>query len=124
MGGLAAVDLVEIGLEPGDRRLLDEFVGVLIDRLDAGLDQTGQRIFAEQLPILYFAAPRVYVATSNRVLNATPVLLRPVVLWSADTVAVQARRGGSSRTGVARENPYRSARAELCWDRLRTSARC
>jgi peptide/nickel transport system substrate-binding protein len=52
-----------------------------------------QRIFAEQVPILYFAAPHVFVGTSNRVLNATPVLLRPVVLWSADTLAVQGRPG-------------------------------
>ncbi len=52
-----------------------------------------QRVFADQVPILYFAAPRVFVATSNRVLNATPVLLRPVVLWSADTLAVQGRAG-------------------------------
>jgi peptide/nickel transport system substrate-binding protein len=48
-----------------------------------------QRVFADQLPILYFAAPRVYVATSARVLNATPVLMRPVVLWSAETLGVQ-----------------------------------
>jgi peptide/nickel transport system substrate-binding protein len=52
-----------------------------------------QRVFADEIPILYFAAPRVYVATSTRVLNATPALLRPVVLWSADTLAVQARPG-------------------------------
>jgi peptide/nickel transport system substrate-binding protein len=52
-----------------------------------------QRVFADQVPILYFAAPRVYVATSARVLNATPVLMRPVVLWSADTLGVQKRAG-------------------------------
>src|SRR5262249_36374321 len=37
MRNLAAVDLVEIGLEPGNRRFLDELVRVLIDRFDAGL---------------------------------------------------------------------------------------
>jgi peptide/nickel transport system substrate-binding protein len=52
-----------------------------------------QRVFADQLPIVYFAAPRVFVATSSRVLNATPVLMRPVVLWSAETLAVQKRAG-------------------------------
>ncbi len=52
-----------------------------------------QRIFAQEVPILYFAAPHIYVATSNRVVNAMPVLLRPVVLWSADTLAVQGRAG-------------------------------
>jgi len=52
-----------------------------------------QRVFADQVPLLYFAAPRVFVATSSRVLNATPVLMRPVVLWSADTLGVQKRAG-------------------------------
>ncbi|MFB3853435.1 MAG: ABC transporter substrate-binding protein [Vicinamibacterales bacterium] len=51
------------------------------------LFREAQRILAEELPIIYFAAPRVYVAMSSRVKNATPVLLRPVVLWSADTLA-------------------------------------
>ncbi len=48
-----------------------------------------QRVFADQVPILYFAAPRVYVATSSRVLNASPVLLRPMVLWDAERLAVR-----------------------------------
>ncbi|MGE5361554.1 MAG: ABC transporter substrate-binding protein [Bacteroidales bacterium] len=47
-----------------------------------------QRTFAEEMPILYFATPRVYVATSARVRNVAPSLLRPMVLWSADTLAV------------------------------------
>jgi peptide/nickel transport system substrate-binding protein len=54
-----------------------------------------QRVLAEQLPVLYFAAPRVYVVTSTRVLNAMPSLTRPMVLWSADTLAV---RGGKKGT--------------------------
>jgi peptide/nickel transport system substrate-binding protein len=47
-----------------------------------------QRIFAEELPVLYFVAPRIFVATSSRVTNATPVLLRPPVLWNPDVLAV------------------------------------
>jgi peptide/nickel transport system substrate-binding protein len=47
-----------------------------------------QAIFAEQVPILYFAAPRVFVATSARLRNATPVPLRPMVLWNAETLAL------------------------------------
>src|SRR6266568_6976950 len=43
---LAALDLVEVGLEPGDRRFLDELVGELIDRLDARLLQVGLRATA------------------------------------------------------------------------------
>jgi peptide/nickel transport system substrate-binding protein len=48
-----------------------------------------QRIFAENVPMLYFAAPRVYVATSGRLLNLRPSLTRPQLLWSADTLAVR-----------------------------------
>lgn len=55
-----------------------------------------QRIFAEQLPILYFAAPHVFVATSTRTVNLRPSLIRPMVLWSADTLAVQAARKGTN----------------------------
>jgi peptide/nickel transport system substrate-binding protein len=45
------------------------------------------RIFAEHQPILYFAAPRMYVAVSSR-LVLTPALDPIPSLWSPDTVAV------------------------------------
>ena len=48
-----------------------------------------QRIFAEQLPMLYFAAPRVYIATSARMINLRPSVTRPQLMWSADTLAVR-----------------------------------
>jgi peptide/nickel transport system substrate-binding protein len=51
-----------------------------------------QRVFAEHEPLVYFAAPRVFVAMSSRVSNATPSLLRPQLLWAADTLAVAASR--------------------------------
>ncbi len=47
-----------------------------------------QRIVSEHLPALYFAAPRVYLAVSTRVRNATPGVNRPQLIWSADTLAV------------------------------------
>jgi peptide/nickel transport system substrate-binding protein len=47
-----------------------------------------QALFAAHAPVVYFAAPRVYVATSSRVTNLTPALLRPQALWSPDTLAV------------------------------------
>jgi peptide/nickel transport system substrate-binding protein len=47
-----------------------------------------QQIFAEHVPILYFAAPRIYVAVSSRLTNLTPAVSRPQVLWAADTLAV------------------------------------
>jgi peptide/nickel transport system substrate-binding protein len=50
-----------------------------------------QRIFAEHLPILYFAAPRLYMAVSPRVGNLSPVPTRPHLFWSPDTMTVTAQ---------------------------------
>jgi len=47
-----------------------------------------QRVFAEHAPVLYFAAPRVYVAVSSRITNLAPAVSRPQTLWSAETIAV------------------------------------
>ena len=47
-----------------------------------------QKIFAEHQPIVYFVAPRIYVAHSARVINLTPAEFRPQLLWRPDTVAV------------------------------------
>jgi peptide/nickel transport system substrate-binding protein len=47
-----------------------------------------QRIFAQNVPMLYFAAPRVYIATSARMINLRPSVTRPQLMWSADTLAV------------------------------------
>lgn len=48
-----------------------------------------QKIFGEHLPGIYFVAPKVTVATNKRVGGATPVLLSPQILWSADTLYVR-----------------------------------
>jgi peptide/nickel transport system substrate-binding protein len=47
-----------------------------------------QRIVAENLPVLYFAAPRMYYVHSPRVLGVVPSVLRPPVLWNADSLSV------------------------------------
>ena len=47
-----------------------------------------QRILADNLPIIYFAAPRVFIGTSARLINLTAALTRPPVMWSVDTLAV------------------------------------
>ena len=52
------------------------------------LFRDAQRIFSEQLPAIYFAAPRLYVGVSSRLRNLTPALTRPPLLWSVDTMAV------------------------------------
>jgi peptide/nickel transport system substrate-binding protein len=53
-----------------------------------------QRILSEHSPLLCFAAQRLFLATSARLINATPSRLIPLILWSADTLAVNpAARG-------------------------------
>jgi peptide/nickel transport system substrate-binding protein len=47
-----------------------------------------QRVFGENLPAIYFVAPRISVATSRRVGGIQPVLLDPKVLWNSDTIFV------------------------------------
>jgi peptide/nickel transport system substrate-binding protein len=47
-----------------------------------------QRIFSEHVPIVYFVAPRIYVAHSARVVNVTPTESRPQLLWRPEVVAV------------------------------------
>jgi peptide/nickel transport system substrate-binding protein len=47
-----------------------------------------QRIFAEHQPAIYFVAPRVFAASSTRVINVMPAVQRPQLLWSPDSVAV------------------------------------
>jgi ABC-type transport system substrate-binding protein len=47
-----------------------------------------QAILSKHLPVIYFAVPRVYVATSTRVANATPAPVRPPILWNADVIGV------------------------------------
>lgn len=49
-----------------------------------------QRLFVEHVPILYFAAPRLYMGVSPRLTHLTPAVTRPQLLWSADTIAVAA----------------------------------
>ena len=74
-------------------REIDERMGRLLQEVDherrLDLFDEVQILFAENLPALYFAAPRLSVATSARMANIEPSLLAPHVLWSADTLAVR-----------------------------------
>ena len=49
-----------------------------------------QRVLAEHLPLLYFAAPRVYVGGVRPRSNLQPAISRPQLLWAADTIAIAA----------------------------------
>ncbi len=48
-----------------------------------------QDIFAEHLPALYFVAPRMYIGVSSRLGSLSPSILRPQLLWAADTITVR-----------------------------------
>jgi peptide/nickel transport system substrate-binding protein len=73
-------------------RRIDELIAEQSSSLDPArrkaIFNDVQRVFAENLPVLYFAAPRLYVAHSTRLTGATPSVLRPPILWNADTLAV------------------------------------
>lgn len=73
-------------------RQIDELMarqsGTLDEPERKRLFQDIQRIFAENLPMLHFAAPRIYVGTSARLINVQASQLRPHLLWAADTLAV------------------------------------
>ena len=73
-------------------RRLDELMGQQIASTDMAerkrIYDEMQKIFLEHLPIVFFVAPRIYVAHSTRVLNLTPSESRPQLLWRPETVAV------------------------------------
>jgi len=52
-----------------------------------------QNITAENLPMIYFAAPRLYAAHSTRVQGAVPSVARPHLLWNVDMLGVSGPAG-------------------------------
>ena len=48
-----------------------------------------QKVFSENLPVLYFVAPRLYYAHNARVLGVVPAVQRPPALWNADSLSVR-----------------------------------
>ena len=70
--------------------LMDRQTHTTDDQARKQLFDEVQQIFAEHLPIVHFVAPKVFVAASSRVTNLTPVISRPQLLWTPDTIAVKA----------------------------------
>ena len=64
-------------LDPAERRRLFNLI---------------QGIFAENLPVIYFVAPRFHYAVSNRVGNLEPAINRPQLLWNVEKITVQGQR--------------------------------
>ena len=48
-----------------------------------------QMVFAENLPAIYFVAPRLYMGVGTRVGGLSTSILRPPLLWNADAMWVQ-----------------------------------
>jgi peptide/nickel transport system substrate-binding protein len=74
-------------------RQIDELMARQASTLDENerkrLFNEVQRIFSEHLPILHFATPRIYAATSPRVINVRPATSRPQIIWAVETLAVR-----------------------------------
>ncbi len=80
-------------------RQIDELMTKQVSTLDEGerrrLFNEVQRIFAEHLPVIYFAAPRPFMGVSGRLGPVQPAPTRPYLLWSADTISLT---GAAPRT--------------------------
>src|SRR5205823_7421838 len=62
-------------------RRIDELMALQIASPDESerkrLFDEVQKVFAEHLPVVYFVAPRVFVAASSRTTNLNPAISRP-----------------------------------------------
>jgi peptide/nickel transport system substrate-binding protein len=48
-----------------------------------------QKIFADNLPVLYFVAPRLHMGVSDRLGGLDPAILRPQLLWNVERITVR-----------------------------------
>ena len=73
---------------------IDDLMGVVMSSVDQTERKRAfndiQKIFADNLPVLYFVAPRLYMGVSTRTGGLTPSILRPQLLWNADRITVKA----------------------------------
>jgi peptide/nickel transport system substrate-binding protein len=60
-----------------------------------------QRLVAENLPVLFFAAPRMSAGHSARLTGVVPSILRPQLLWTADTLGVTGPASSTRATAAA-----------------------
>jgi peptide/nickel transport system substrate-binding protein len=68
--------------------LMNEQAGTLDQRRRQQIFNDVQRVFAENVPVLYFVAPRMYAAHSRRLAGVVPSVMRPPILWNADLLYV------------------------------------
>jgi peptide/nickel transport system substrate-binding protein len=75
---------------------IDDLMGTVMTSVDPAerkraFDQV-QMIFAENLPMLYFVAPRLYMGVNARVGGLSSSILRPQLLWNIDQMSVKGNR--------------------------------
>jgi peptide/nickel transport system substrate-binding protein len=74
---------------------IDELMRVVMTSVDQAERKRAfddvQKVFAENLPVLYFVAPRLYMGVSSRVGGVTPALLRPQLLWNVERMTVRGK---------------------------------
>ncbi len=77
----------------GWERTIDELMRRQVAASDRAervrLFREAQRVFSDELPVIHFAAQRLFVTTSARLAGAAPSRLRPALLWNADMLAVR-----------------------------------
>jgi peptide/nickel transport system substrate-binding protein len=72
---------------------IDDLMQEMTAQVDAAerrrLFEQVQKIFAENLPVLYFVAPRLHMGVAERVGGLEPSILRPQLLWNVDRITVK-----------------------------------
>jgi len=72
--------------------LMEEQAGTIdMDKRRAIFNQV-QNVMAENVPAIFFAAPRLYAAHSTRVQGVVPSVTRPHLMWNVDMLSVSAPR--------------------------------
>jgi peptide/nickel transport system substrate-binding protein len=75
-----------------ERRIDDLMNGIAVNANPAErrrLFEDVQRVYADEIPVIAFAASKVTLAISSRVVNPRPAPMIPQLLWSADTLAAR-----------------------------------
>lgn len=78
-------------------RLMLEQAGTLDFERRKALFNDVQRVFAENVPVLYFTAPRLFYGYSKRLHGVVPSVMRPPVLWNADMLSVSDQGAAAPR---------------------------
>ena len=78
--------------------LMDQQVHTFDEAARQRLFAEVQQIFAAHLPVVHFVAPKVFAAHAARVVNVTPAIARPQILWTPDSLAVRDARPATPST--------------------------